>query len=404
MHFHGILAAGNCSQEEQKPLLVRLGMNPPHVIGRPLRQPSRPPLIGVEAPPPPHGPKAPPPTSKQARQDLQVLRGPDVHLIIIQVARACIFGMGAVVTLAGLASEAHPRQRLQCALSSGVCLLSYTFYYHLYLIRKRPLYAGYSLEGNSVVDALRYSSWAVEIALLAWIAFLLRGPFAEDHFAGMSYATWTTNGPLFASVAVLLGIPGWHAARSYKRDQDCASATWLVVAFILLVSGLSLSIFVGVAMRWPGRDGERQSTERRSAVWIASTWFIYPLISFLRTLCIMGASIDDGDGVLRAFGIPRDVSRKAAMYASDVAWVIQKIFSTVVMGPMTQKEVDAIDRILTTNSPEEAPWTQIHTTPPPLSPWVSQLFDSAIAVLDILCQGFAAFTCVREALPVDFAR
>lgn len=356
-------------------------------------------------------------------QEVSVLRGPDVHLIIVQICRAGLLGMGLVALLSCLAAPVDSstslpgatdeeigalenrrsdqvRNKLQCALAAGACTVSSLYYYHMHCVRSKPHYRGYTREGNAVVDAKRYASWAVVIGLLAWLSFLLRGPFVDDTFMNMTYEQWMTAGPAFASLGVLLGIPGWHAARSLGGDISVPGPVWVILAMILLGGSATLSLIVGVAMHWPvvrANDGsDRDQREVDAGRWIASVWFIYPAVSLFRTLFIVFAACSNGSNRLGCLRVAESTRVRWASVRESVKFAAQKTFSTIVMGPATVQEFDMMQRLLGGGEDQETAWVGAHEAP--VAPWLSQLFDSAIAIVDVMSQAYAAFICSRIAL------
>lgn len=332
------------------------------------------------------------------RQSLSVLRGPDVHLVTIQICRAALFGAGIAATLACLSSTAMPRQRLQCALSAAACAISSVYYVHFYSIRKRPNLAGYTIAGNAAVDALRYASWSACISLLAWNALLFRGPFGKGIlWLGFTYNNWLVIGPLFACGGVLLGIPGWHSARSSSKDVACSRITWLMIAAILLLLAVIMSLSLASTIQLAPLDySVRSEAEITLSRVMSAFWFVYPAVSCLRTLGMMIAS-SKWDVLRHAMlRMPR-LTLKVCSLCNAIMFGVQKAFSTLTMAPMDVDEFNSITEFLECS---DSGFVTNAMRPSPVPVWITQLCDFAISVVDIVTQVYSTVACVGYALPV----
>ena len=333
-------------------------------------------------------------------QSIAVLRGPDVHLVAIQVCRAALFGSGIAAALACLSSTVPgARQRLQCALSAAVCAISSMYYANFYSIRKRPLLAGYTLAGNAAVDALRYASWSASIALLACNALLFRGPFgdADVKWLGLTYKSWLATGPLLAAGSVLLGIPGWHSARSSSKDASCSRVTWLVFAALFLLLAVVQSMTLAYTIQFaPFGKGLRTRSEIQISRVMSALWFVYPLVSCMRTLGMMIAASQFEVVASMRRRMPR-LAGAATSLGFRITFAIQKAFSTFTMAPMDLAEYRSITEFL---EGVQASFDSSHMTPSPVPIWITQLSDFTIAIVDIVTQVYTAVACVAFALPV----
>jgi len=339
------------------------------------------------------------PPKGRRKQSIAVLRGPDVHLVAIQVCRAALFGAGIAATLACLSSTApSPRQRLQCALSAAVCAISSVYYIQFYNIRKRPHLAGYTLAGNAAVDALRYASWSACITLLAWNALIFRGPFGKgQRWAGLTYNTWLVMGPLFACGSVLLGIPGWHSARSSSKDASCPRMIWLAIAAVLLLVAVAMSLSLAYTIQFAPLDTSvRSETEIQISRVMSAFWFVYPFVSCLRTLGMMIVSSRLGLLEKARTQFPRTTSAVCVL-CNKLVFGIQKTFSTLTMAPMDVNEFNSITEFLECSDPTFACEAML---PSPVPVWVTQMCDFAISIVDIVTQVYSAVACVVYALPI----
>lgn len=337
---------------------------------------------------------------KKRKQSIAVLRGPDVHLVAIQVCRAGLLGSVIISILACLSTTVEgTRRRLQCALSAAVCVISSVYYAQFYAIRKRPNLSGYSIAGNSAVDALRYASWSACIAMLAWNALIFRGPFLGDQdWLGMSYTDWVIVGPLFAAAGVLLGIPGWHSARSITKDASCSRGSWLVAAFILLLISVCLSMMLASTIQLAPFDYEQRTHEevRLSRV-MSAFWFVYPMVSFLRTLGMMVASSN-----LEIVSMLKQSYPKTAEYCClGCTWCrvcVQRMFATVTMSPMDMGEFDRISEFL---EGANVSFEHTHMVVSPVPIWITQISDFTIAIVDMITQVYSALACAMYAFPME---
>jgi hypothetical protein len=119
-----------------------------------------------------------------------------------------------------------------------------------------------------------------------------------------------------------------------------------------------------------------------------------------RTLFIMiAACAADTSTIARQLRVPDRIVTQASHARTMFVFVAQKVFSTIVMGPMSIDEMDVMDRLVGSNDDDQTAWVAAHETP--VAPWISQMFDSAIAVVDIMAQGYAAFVCANFALYLE---
>lgn len=319
---------------------------------------------------------------------------PDAHLLIIQVCRATLAAGLILSVLACVTTMAElPRIRLQCALAATACAMSSLFYRHLYELRRLPNYAGYTEEANSVSNALRYTSWTVTIALLAWIAFLLRGPFSTDDgmVIGWTYSQWLYVGPLLATLNVLMGIPGWEAARVVSKTKgcNCQRIVAFVVSAVLLLGGFAISILINLALRGHYTTS-RSSSETTLAQWVAGVWIAYPILQCLKTMAVF----------CRADHVPKLTNiAKRFVPITNTKNAVQFAFRTMVGAPSTH--LRETHNLYTMIEPEHSfdISSQLSLTAPTIKPQWTQLLDTIMAVVDTFSQGVLALVLVTYALP-----
>ena len=118
----------------------------------------------------------------------------DVNLGLIQITRSFVGAFGLTAVLGCIASTEDARVRLQCALAAASCTITTALYVAIVDIRRaRP--HGYGHAANARVDSLRYATWTVTHALLAWLALSVRGPFELDSQGGeATYMGATSRG------------------------------------------------------------------------------------------------------------------------------------------------------------------------------------------------------------------
>lgn len=398
----------------------------------------------------------------------------DAHLTLIQTCRICLMGFGLVAFAAAVGGGAGTtqRQRLQCAATAAACAISTRYYTRLYSLRRLPLSMGYSLESNTVAESMRYANWSVVIALLGWTAFMLRGPFATPLYGPWplwewDYATWRFAGPLLSSAGTIVGLPGWHASRTARASQ-CrgdykAAGGWALATFIFLGISTTTSLTIGAAMLSPTRDIEppdRLPLEVALGRGISTLWFVYPVVSLVRTLALMlgagdwtegleGYSTKTKVGVAETGALPggrhaaaavppaRSISRRVVSGLSTLALnVVRSTYLALVAAPeckstvavarltaladgiMPSRELsinphheNELERLLpmsdlTTSigaDPEEdnVRNLQLRMHVPEVSPLCSQGTDSAIAVVDIFSQAIAALGCAMITLGTE---
>ena len=296
----------------------------------------------------------------------------DAHLLVVQLCRVTLTVSG-ILTLAvavGSSAETTQRYRLQCATTGTACLVTSRYYTRLYTLRRLPLGLGYSLEGNTVAESMRYANWSVVIGLLTWCAFLLRGPFENDEgltggdstyrafsWWTWSYSFWIGAGPLLSSGTTMLGLPGWHAARSsreaQKRGAYREAVVWFLAFFLLLGISASVSVVIGLAMIAEG-DGTRPSRELDLSRFISMLWFVYPVVSCVRTTSLVfgigslqGSSVIGEGGAaginvepsavrpVVAQGMAHRVWSTASAGIGVVASVVKAVYLAMVAAPST---------------------------------------------------------------------
>ena len=313
---------------------------------------------------------------------------PDAHLLIIQVCRATLAAGLLMSVLACVTTMVEvPRVRLQCALAATACAVSSLFYRHLYELRRLPNYYGYSEEANSVSNALRYTSWSVTIALLAWIAFLLRGPFYDGKALGWTYNEWLYVGPLLATLNVLMGIPGWEAARVFSNQTGCKCSRIVafIVSFVLLIGGFGISVTLNYALR-KGSTTARSTSETTLASWVAGVWIAYPALQCLKTLAVF----------LRKDHVPRLTNiAKRFVPITKTKNALQFAFRTMVGAPTAH--LRETHNLYTMIEPEHS--LNIKLSAPTIQPRWTQLLDTIMAIVDTFSQGILALVLVTYALP-----
>lgn len=327
------------------------------------------------------------PSTSQSWQHESV---PDAHLLIIQVCRATLAAGVFMSVLACITTtESDPRIRLQCALIATACAVSSLFYRHLYELRRLPKCNGYSQEGNAVSNALRFTSWAVTIALLAWIAFLLRGPFQDGTYLGLSYGEWLYVGPLLATLNVLLGIPGWEAARVFSgsNGMSCTRIVAVMLAALFLGGGLCISILINRAMHMRPTTA-RSSSDVNLAQWLSWIWVAYPFLQLLKTVAVF----QNNDHVPRLTSLA-----KRFVPIASTKNALQFAFRTMVAAPTHHAR--EIANIYTMIEPEHS--IDMHTSTPNIRPQWTQVLDTLMAIVDTLSQGVLALVLVTHALPTE---
>jgi hypothetical protein len=318
---------------------------------------------------------------------------PDSHLLILQICRATIAAGMLLSALACITTtEELPRIKLQCALITTACGVSSLFYRHLYELRRLPDYMGYSQEANAVSNALRFTSWAVTIALLAWIAFLLRGPFKEGAlYVGLSYKQWLYTGPVLASLNVLLGIPGWEAARVFSGTTkiNCTRVISGLLAVLFLGFGFMISITINVAMHLPTTSA-RSNSEVNLSRWLSWIWVAYPMLQLLKTVAVfIGADHMPRLTTIASQFLPIHKTRRAVQFA----------FKTMVSAPV--RNARAMHNLYTMIEPDHGASIDLQLSAPTIHPQWTQMLDTVMAIVDTLSQGVLALVLVSYALPIE---
>ena len=383
----------------------------------------------------------------------------DAHLTLVQICRVCLAGFGIVAFVAavGGGTGVSQRHRMQCAATAASCAISTRYYTRLYALRRLPLSMGYSLESNTVAESMRYANWSIVIALLGWCAFLLRGPFETEYYGPWkgwewSYGTWSIAGPLLSSFGTIVGLPGWHASRTARacqcRGDTCSAVGWALACACFLGISSFLSLLIGAAMLAPSSSKNvRTPTELALGRSISALWFVYPIVSLIRTLALMlGAgdrlaapSADGGpSGARSGTPTPFGFARRAALGASAVASnVVRSAYLAFVAAPDCKSTVavtrltaladgilsgndmrrgdevhrrethrllpmsDLVDISADPESDHDVHELRMRMHVPEVSPLCSQGTDSIIAVVDICSQAIAALGCAAITLTLE---
>lgn len=384
----------------------------------------------------------------------------DAHLSVVQTCRVCLAGFGLVAFCAAVGAG-DPRGRLQCALTSSACFLSTIYYSRLYTLRRLPVSLGYSFESNTVAESMRYTNWTIVIALLGVCAFLLRGPFDRPLVGPFTwwqwpYSTWKLAGPLISSAGTIVSLPGWHAsrtARSYQlqgaRRKACM---WLLICSLFLTISAGSSLLTASIMLQPLQTDPPARTENEIILGrsISALWFVYPMVSFARTVAII---LGAGDWGAEVVGAQRSVetykdrlqherSRMSSLLytAVDGFFVFLKnTYLAFVASPECKNTIAVVrlsamaDGIIAPNALEDTDMTAnrvplisnrvqakcgdlrlknakemqediysvsnmtVHL--PEVTPLCAQGVDSTIAIVDIFSQAISALACAALTLP-----
>lgn len=208
----------------------------------------------------------------------------DQNLSIVNLARAFIAAFGCTAVLGAVASERGERARLQCALSAAACLITSVYYARMTAVRMTPG-RGYSMQGNASVDSMRFSNWAVCIALQAWLALVVRGPFKDDApFLNHTYAEWFRLGTLLCSAGVVLGGAALFCVESARTSGQGTRlrATWSVLGVVALAGAIGCSVIPSLAFHQPADSSKRDENEIGIGFAISSFWILYAAMAVVR--------------------------------------------------------------------------------------------------------------------------
>ena len=369
----------------------------------------------------------------------------DAHLTIIQTTRVCLLGFGLVglICAVGVSGENNNRYRLQCALTGSACIVSTMYYQRLYALRRLPVAMGYSLESNTVAESMRYTNWTIVIAMLGICAYLLRGPFVTERSGPFpwwqwDYNTWVIAGPLMSSVGTSVGLPGWHASRTARalqlRKKYLQAAGWLLACLCFLcISGFTSLVNASMMLSDIPDDTTRRPQEIGLARAISALWFVYPIVSFVRTIAIVLGAGDWGVEVIGAQRSNSAQERTRRAMLKNALWTIagglfsmvRSSYLAVVAAPECKSTVAVTrltalaDGVIHPHDLEQAN-TATDTVPllpqsdlgdysnkdtdlevqtrmrlhvPEVTPLCSQGADSTIAIVDICSQALTALGC-----------
>ena len=371
----------------------------------------------------------------------------DAHLTLVQTCRICLAGFGLLAFAAAIGSPGNSsrqqRERMQCAAAAAACAISTWYYTRLYALRRLPLAMGYSLESNTVAESARYANWSVVIALLGWCAFLLRGPFQTETYGPFNgwdwnYETWSIAGPLLSTLGTMSGLPGWHASRAARSQQMQRKyrnvALWTITCLFFLFISASLSLIIGAAMMAPSPSETRDSslldeTQRRTSKELALgrgisvLWFVYPIISLIRTLALMLGAGGWGDSPVQNSKPPKNPKWWALRVAGGFLSIIsigiinavKSSYLALVTAPDCKSTLAVtrltamadgvhdlensgeIQRLLPMSDlleeTDESSGAKLRMHIPEVSPLCSMGTDSILAVVDIMSQSLIALGC-----------
>ena len=210
----------------------------------------------------------------------------DRNLSIMHTASALIIAFGLSSMLGALASARGARYKLQCALASSSCCITWLYYNRALSIRSTPE-DGYSLEGNAAVDSLRFSTWMVCSALQAWMTLLIRGPFeAKAPFLGATYDDWLWIAPLLCSASVVCGGAAMFFSeaaqhRSASRSERALNVFFTVVSVSLALASATVST---AAVQQNTDPTQRSAREGSIGIQMSHLWVLYPLVACSRAL------------------------------------------------------------------------------------------------------------------------
>ena len=345
----------------------------------------------------------------------------DANLMIIQFTRSFLVGFGIVSLISGINSE-NNRYRLQCALSGSACIVTSWFYLKLHRLRRLPIKMAYSFEGNAVAESIRFANWSIAIFLLTSCAFLLRGPFATKTYGpyglwSWEFDTWCFLAPLLRSIDVITGLPGWHASRmitlSKKQHKYYDVVFWTVCCIIFLVIPSFGVLIAADAMFAPLPDPPvRSNFEIRLGQSLSIFWFVYPLVSLIRTIAIVF-----GIGSWQTHTkheMHNDMTHTSSMHLfGKVTNMSKHAYLAFVASPSTEYS-EGIQRLhafassvprIDGSNPENTSLLPQNTREydniyhhPEVTPLCSQGTDSIVALADIFGQAFAAFGCAYVTL------
>ena len=219
----------------------------------------------------------------------------DVNLGLIQITRALVAAFGLTAVLGCLASTEDARVRLQCALAAASCTITTALYVAIVDTRRAP--QGYSHTANARVDSLRYATWTVTHALLAWLALSVRGPFeanaqgGETTYMGATSAGWRQPVLVITSASMIAGGIGVFGVQTARRTQRMwHKVAWFALGVGSIVAAITGTTIVGQAIHTPADRGARTNSEIEVGMAMSRIWVAYPLTSLVKFVVALWTS------------------------------------------------------------------------------------------------------------------
>ena len=216
----------------------------------------------------------------------------DVNLGLVNITRSFVAAFGLTSTLGCIGSDEGPRARLQCALAAASCAITSALYVALVDIRRAS--NGYGHAANARVDSLRYATWTVTHAVLAWLALSVRGPFGpnadgtESEYLGMNSLEWRQPVLVITSTSMIAGGVGVFGIQTSRKGGSGAFRLfWFAIGALAIVASIVGTCIVASAIHMPADEQARTKVEITVGVAMSYVWVGYPLTSLLKFVVML---------------------------------------------------------------------------------------------------------------------
>jgi hypothetical protein len=314
----------------------------------------------------------------------------DVNITLLHTARTAIGSFGILAALGAMTTTKSVRFKLQCALCTAAAVCSSFYYFRLIGIRSDVIHA-YSRASNSKVDSARHATWCVANGVLAWVGFLLRGPFDTETVFGVTYSGWLHLGVALSCGSVIFSGAALFCAESARYATNRQSVvSWGFVGLILLVcsstaaGGTTLAIHSGA---------DRSATRTREDVEISLgrslgvLWLAYPLVSAVKVLITLFSTHSMASQLESRYGERAHVLVEAGRgMRSAIVWALRAANASHSYQPLPKSIADEYETQIRAGVLVPALYTA--------------LLDNLLALVDVVSVGIPCLATVALALPV----
>jgi hypothetical protein len=312
----------------------------------------------------------------------------DVNLGLIHITRAFVGAFGLMAVLGCIASDQGARIRLQCALAAASCTITTALYVAIVDIRRAS--HGYGHAANARVDSLRYATWTVTHALLAWLALSVRGPFEEDSqgdeatFMGEDAHGWKWRVVFITSGSMIAGGIGVFGVQTARRSARLwHRVAWFLLGVCAILASITGTTIVGQAIHMPADTAARSASEIDVGLTMSRVWVAYPLTSLVKFVVALWTSSPVTDTLeQRWHPLFHPLAVAGADAREALIWTLRALSSA--------RDYDPLARSAARDPAYADTFPVLYT----------QIFEALLALLDAVAIGLPALAMTVFAFPV----